>query len=131
MKLAILGGSYLQKDLVIRAVEMGHEVHVIAWREGEAVSQICHEFHDVSLTEVELIVDLCRSLEIDGVVSTSSDLAVPAWAAVVDELGLVGPSRRTALNCTHKGEMRSVLASAGCPVPRFERYAGMPETPPF
>ncbi|WP_259322190.1 hypothetical protein [Bacteroides stercorirosoris] len=33
-KLAIIGGSYLQLPAVLKAKELGYEVHCFAWRDG-------------------------------------------------------------------------------------------------
>jgi len=134
-RLAVLGASYLQRDLVVKAMDMGFEVHVFAWSEGEMVSDVCHQFHDISLTDTDALVRACCSLGVDGVVTTSSDVAVPAMAEIAAQLNLVGPSLETAKCCTHKGVMRQTLAEAGCAVPDFvvmtEWEEAMPFEPPF
>ena len=34
-KLAIIGASYLQNPLIVKAKEMGLETHVFAWKSGD------------------------------------------------------------------------------------------------
>jgi biotin carboxylase len=73
----------------------------------------------VDFTDVEAVTALARRHAADGVLTVSADRAVPVVAAVAEELGLPGIGRRTALLMTHKLAMRSALAGAGVPQPRF------------
>lgn len=134
-RLAVLGASYLQRDLVVKAAQMGFEVHAFAWSEGEVVSDVCHQFHNISLTDTHALVSACREIGVDGVVTSSSDVAVPAMAEIATQLNLVGPSLETARCCTHKGAMREALANGGCAIPDFvvmtEWEEAMPFSPPF
>lgn len=136
-RLAVLGASFLQRDLIKKAKELGHEVHALAWADGEVVSGEgeVDGFHDVSLRDVDAVVARCKELNVDGVTTTSSDVAVPAMAAVVKELGLCGISRKTARLCTHKGKMRQALGASNCAIPRFEVFSEFPTVlgfePPF
>lgn len=135
MRLAVLGASFLQRDLIVKATEMGHEVHAIAWSKGEQVSDIVDGFHDISLRDSEAVLRKCQELRIEGVVTTSSDVAVPTLAFVADKLGLKGVSPEVAELCVHKGKMRNALHRKGCAVPRYQVFESEPDsidfTPPF
>ena len=135
MKLAVLGASFLQRDLIEKAKMLGHEVHALAWAKGEVVSDLVAGFHDVSLRDVRAVVERCVALGIEGVTTTSSDVAVPAMAAVAEEMGLKAISLKTAQLATHKGAMRTAFQQAGCAIPRFEVFSSMPAaldfSPPF
>jgi len=135
MRLAVLGASFLQRDLIVKAKELGHEVHAIAWSREERVSDIVDGFHDISLRDSEAVLRKCQELRVDGVVTTSSDVAVPTLAFVADKLGLTGVSPEVAELCVHKGKMRKALHQKGCAVPRFDVFEAEPNsidfTPPF
>ena len=135
MRLAVLGASFLQRDLIVKAKELCHEVHAIAWSKGEQVSDIVDGFHDISLRDSEAVLRKCEQLRIEGIVTTSSDVAVPTLAFVADKLGLKGVSPEVAELCVHKGKMRNALHQEGCAVPRFEVFESEPDsidfTPPF
>jgi len=73
----------------------------------------------VDFTDTEAVTDAGRRHRVDGVLTVSADRAVPVVAAVAEDLGLPGIGRATAHLMTHKLAMRSALAEAGIPQPRF------------
>jgi biotin carboxylase len=73
----------------------------------------------VDFTLVPEVVDVARSLGVDGVLTVSADRAVPVVAAVAEELGLPGIGSETARLLTHKRAMRDTLGSDGLPQPPY------------
>jgi biotin carboxylase len=73
----------------------------------------------VDFTDTEAVTDAGRRHRVDGVLTVSADRAVPVVAAVAEDLGLPGIGRATAQLMTHKLAMRTALAEAGIPQPRF------------
>ena len=47
-KIAIIGGSYLQLPAVLKAQELGYEVHCFAWRDGAVCEGIADYFYPIS-----------------------------------------------------------------------------------
>lgn len=119
-KLAILGASYLQKPLVEKAKEMGLETHVFAWRNGNVVEDLCDYYYDISILDKEKILAICQDIEIDGITSIASDIAMPAVNYVAHQLNLIGNPLETTLKTTDKFEMRKALQRASLPCPKFD-----------
>ena len=121
-RLAIIGASYLQRPLVTKANEMGLETHVFAWREGEAVSDIASEFHPISIIEKYEILEICKNIRIDGVISIASDLAMNTVNFVAAKLNLTGNPLDINHKLTDKFEMRKCLFQNGIKCPKFELF---------
>lgn len=121
-KIAIIGASYLQKPLVEKAKELGLETHVFAWREGNVVEGLCDYYYPVSILEKDIILEHCKKINIDGIISIASDLAMPTVNYVAEKMGLQGNSLESTILSTDKYEMRKALRKAGLPVPKFEFY---------
>jgi biotin carboxylase len=73
----------------------------------------------VDFSDVAAVTEVGRRHEVDGVLTMSSDRAVPVVAAVAEDLGLPGIGREAAHLLTHKVAMRRRLSDAGIPQPRF------------
>ena len=61
-KLAIIGASYLQAPLILRAREMGMETHVFAWAAGDVGETLADHFYPISIVEKEKILMICRKI---------------------------------------------------------------------
>ena len=71
-KLAILGASYLQEPLVLKANQMGLETHCFAWDNEDAVcKEIAHYFYPISVLEKESILNKCIEIGIDGITTST------------------------------------------------------------
>jgi len=102
---------------------MGLETHVFAWREGNVVEDIADYFYPISILEKEKILQVCQKVNVDGITSIASDIAMPTVNYVAHEMGLIGNSLETALISTDKFEMRKALSNGGAPCPKFEFYS--------
>ena len=116
-RLAIIGASYLQLPLVLKAREMGLGTLCFAWPEGAVCKEQCDEFVPVSIVEKERIASICAERGIDGVATIASDVAVPTVCHVAQQLGLNGNSERSAFLSTNKNAMRAAFRAAGVRVP--------------
>ena len=112
-RLAIIGASYLQRPLVLRAKEMGLYTICFAWEQGAVCKDLCDLFYPVSITEKEQILALCRKERIDGICTIASDVAAPTVAYVAQQMGLAGNSYEAALKAHDKHAMRDALSAAG------------------
>ena len=75
-KLAIIGASYLQEPLIQKAKSMGLETHVFAWAAGDVGEKSADHFYPISIVEKEQILKTCQEIDVDGICSIASDLAM-------------------------------------------------------
>lgn len=117
-KLAIIGASYLQNPLILKAKEMGLETHVFAWAAGDVGEKTADYFYPISIVEKDQILEKCKEIGIDGICSIASDLAAITVNYVAAKMGLTGNS----LECTHKSTnkhaMREAFQKNGDPSPK-------------
>jgi len=120
IKIAVIGASYLQLPLVQKINEMGFESHCFAWDNVDSVCKgIAHFFHPISIVDKEAILEKCREIQIDAILSIASDVAVPTIAFVADKLGLRSNSIDSAIISTNKFLMRSCFVKVGLNSPKF------------
>ena len=118
-KLAVIGASYLQKPLVLKAREMGFETHVFAWEDGAVSKAVADHFYPVSITEVDEICAICRRIKPQGIASIGSDLATVTVNRVAEKLGLIGNSLECTEVTTNKFMMRERLKDSSIPCPKY------------
>ncbi|MDR2010387.1 MAG: ATP-grasp domain-containing protein [Bacteroidales bacterium] len=118
-KLAIIGASYLQFPLVQKANEMGIETYCFAWEDGSVCKDIADFFYPVSIIDKETILEICKKINIDGIISIASDAAVPTVCYVAENMGLISNSIESSLFSTNKYMMRNRFVEKGIVSPRF------------
>ena len=118
-KLAIIGASYLQLPLVVKAKEMGLESICFAWKEGAVCKDICDQFYPVSTIDKEEILRICREIKIDGITTIASDVAVLTVNFVAEKMGLVGNADKYSQMATNKYLMRQCFMDNNVPSPKF------------
>lgn len=119
-KIAIIGANEFQKKLVIKAKNMGIETHVFAWEEGAVAKEVSDYFYPISIIDKEKILEKLRLINVSGVCSIASDLAMPTVNYLANELRLVGNTQECTILTTNKYEMRKVLKEKGMPIPEFQ-----------
>ena len=55
-QIAIIGASYLQNPLILKAKEMGFETHVFAWEAGDIGERTADHFYPISIVEKKAIL---------------------------------------------------------------------------
>ena len=123
--LAIIGASYLQRPVVVRAKEMGLRTICFAWAEGAVCKELCDTFYPVSITEKEEILRICRAEQIDGICTIASDVAAPTVAYVAEQMGLTGNSYEASIKAHDKHAMRKALIAANVDCPAFRVVNGL------
>ena len=118
-KLAIIGASYLQLPLVRKARQLGIETHCFAWEDGAVCKEEADFFYPISILNQHDIFDACVKIQIDGITTIATDMAVPTMSYVSEKMGLIGNSQATALMATNKGAMREAFQKGGCHIPKF------------
>lgn len=117
-KLAIIGASYLQAPLILRAREMGMDTHVFAWATGDVGETLADHFYPISIVEKEKILMICRKIGVDGVCTIASDLAAVTVGYVAEKMGLAGNSPECIRRSTNKHLMRRAFQENGDPSPQ-------------
>jgi len=118
-KIVIIGASYLQFPLVEKAKEMGLETHVFAWEDEAIAKEIADYFYPISILEKENILEKCKKIQPDAVISIDSDLAMPTVNYIADKLNLIGNSLGCTEISTNKYEMRKALRKNGVSCSNF------------
>lgn len=117
-KIAIIGASYLQNPLILKAKELGYETHVFAWQCGDVGEKTADYFYPISIVEKDLILDKCKEIGIDGVCSIGSDLANITVSYIASSMDLVSNSIEATRLSTDKHAMREAFERNGDPSPR-------------
>ncbi|MBE0649342.1 MAG: ATP-grasp domain-containing protein, partial [Bacteroidales bacterium] len=118
-KLAIIGASYLQMPLVLKAKELGIETHCFAWEEGAVCKPFVDVFYPISTIDKQKILEICEQVQIDGITSIASDVAVPTINFIAHNLGLIGNQPADTLACTNKFLMRERFKHQDVSSPMF------------
>jgi len=122
-----VGAGRHQRRAILRAKELGLRVAAVDRNPdapGLAEADIAKV---VDFSDVAAVLKATACLKLDGVLTVSADRAVPVVAAVAEARGLPGIGVETAHLMTHKVAMRSRLADAGVPQPRFAAIRSLAE----
>jgi biotin carboxylase len=128
-KIAIIGASYLQLPLVLKAKEMGWETICFAWMDGAVARTVADKFYPISVTEKEKILEVCRTERIDAVATIASDVAVPIVAHLASNLNLIGNTPESAYISTNKYAMRKALSASDVNCPKFLKICALDNLP--
>lgn len=109
----ILGAGVYQLPLIQRAKEMGLYTIVVSYP-GDYPGFSCSDRNIyLDTTDSEAIVRAAREEQIDGIVTTGTDVAVISLAAVCEDLRLRGVPLRAAQILTDKYRMKEAFRRAG------------------
>ena len=123
-KIVIIGANNFQMPIIIKAKELGYQTHVFAWAEGAVGADFADYFYPISIVEKDKILDKCKEIKPDAVISVASDLATLTVNYLADKLGLIGNSLECTKLSTNKYEMRNAFLTNGVSVPKFAKVAG-------
>ncbi len=118
-KIAIIGANDFQRQLILKAKEIGLETHVFAWEDGAVGKVDADYFYPISIIEKEQILEKCKEIGIDGICSIASDLAVLTVDYVAEKMGLNANSIECSEIATNKFLMRKAFKKNGDPIPKF------------
>lgn len=122
-KIVIIGANDFQNPLILKAKENGYETHVFAWKDGSIGEKTADFFYPISIIEKEQILEKCKEINPNAVISIGSDLAIITVNYLAKELGLIGNSKECTIKSTNKYAMRKAFKDAGIKVPLFEEIA--------
>lgn len=118
----MLGGSVYQTYAIKEAVKQGHYVITCDYLPDNPGHKFAHEYHNVSTTDKDAVLDLARKLKVDGVVAYASDPAAPTAAYVCEKLGLPTSPYKSVEILSKKHLFRKYLAEHGFNVPQARSY---------
>jgi len=120
-KLVIIGANDFQNQLILKAKNRGFETHVFAWQDGSAGEKTADYFYPISIVEKDAILEKCREIQPDGVISIASDLAAITVNYLAEKLGLTGNGIESSMLATNKYLMRKAFEQNGDPSPKNYR----------
>jgi len=120
-KVVIIGANEFQNPLILKAKEKGYETHVFAWQDGSVGEKTADYFYPISIVEKQEILEKCKEIKPDAVVTIASDLANITVNYLANQLGMKGNSNETLMMSTNKYKMREALKKAGLPSPEFRK----------
>lgn len=125
----------MQEPAIRCACKMGLETIVLDGDRQAPFAPLASQFFPIDIKDKEAVLELAQKLYAsDGLaaVFTAGTDFSSTVAYVSEKLNLPGNSYKTALNTTDKTRMRTCLAAAAVPSPRFLRFTGGPlHQPPF
>ena len=121
-RVLMLGGSIYQTYAIKEAVRQGHYVITCDYLPNNPGHQFAHEYHNVSTTDKEAVLELAKSLMVDGIVAYASDPAAPTAAYVCEKLGLPTSPYQSVEILSKKHLFRQYLTEHGFNVPKAKSY---------
>lgn len=118
----MLGGSMQQIPAIVAAKNMGLYTITCDFLPENPGHKYSDEYHNVSTTDKEAVLDLARTLNIDGIVAYASDPAAPTAAYVSEKMGLPGNPFDSVEILTQKDKFRDFLSKNGFNTPQAGGY---------
>lgn len=107
-RLAIIGGGVMAGYMGQACHRLGYEGHYFSMADGKVDDYMVDYFHEVNIFDRDKIVEICKTIGVDGVVPTT-ELTVPITAYVAEKLGLLGNSVEVADVITNKYRNRECI----------------------
>lgn len=105
----MLGGSLYQTYAIKEAKRLGYYVVTADYLPTNPGHRFADEYHNVSTTDKEAILQLASELKVDGIVAYASDPAAPTAAYVCEKLGLPTSPYKSVEILSNKDLFRSFL----------------------
>lgn len=121
-KLLILGGTYFQVPAIKYAKSQGYYVITCDYLPNNPGHRWADEYHNVSTTDRERVLELASTLHVDGVLCFASDPAAPTAAYVSEKLSLPGNPYDKIILFGEKHLWREFLKKNGFRVPKAKSY---------
>ena len=121
-RLLILGtlGEFVQ--LVRKAREKGYYTIVCDGYSDGPAREFADEAYQIPVTDTEKIAELCREKEIDGIITSFSDLLLECMVKIADRAGLPCYLKPEQLPWYRdKSRTRELLQELGLPTPGFQK----------
>lgn len=126
-KLLMLGGSLYQTYAIKEAKRLGYYVISCDYLPSNPGHRYSDEYHNVSTTDKEAVLQLAKSLNVDGVVAYASDPAAPTAAYVCEQLGLPTSPYNSVEILSNKDLFRDFLQKNGFNCPKAMGFTSYEE----
>lgn len=116
-RVLMLGGSLAQVPCIMKAKEMNLYTIVCDYLPDNPGQKFADEYFNVSTTDKQKVLELAKTLDLDGVVCYASDPAAPTAAYVCEALGLPTSPYKSVEILTNKHLFREFQRNNGflCP----------------
>lgn len=121
-RILFLGGSKFQIPPIKYAKEQGHYVITCDYLPDNPGHQYADEYHNVSTTEMDDVLELAKKLNVDGIVAYASDPAAPTQAYVANLMGLPSNPYHAVEILSRKDYFRAFMEENGFLVPKSESF---------
>ncbi|CAN5169363.1 ATP-grasp domain-containing protein [soil metagenome] len=118
-KILLLGGSDGQLPAIHEANRRGYYTILCDYLPDNPCREFADEYHEISTTDKESILELARRKKIDYIFTYASDPATPTSAYVADKLKLPGSTYESVKLLSDKDLFRTFLQRNGFSVPAF------------
>lgn len=105
-RLVIIGTAEGQKLLYVKAKQKGLYTIAFSYNRGCIPPELIDEYHEISILEKDSIVDKCREIGVDGVVSNGSELTANIASYVAEQLGLACTPSSVIATLQNKSKVR-------------------------
>ena len=123
----MLGASLSQVVAIKKAKEMGYYVITCDYLEHSPGHQLADEYYYISTTDKEAVLNLAKTLQIDGIVNYGTDSAALTVAYVAEQLGLPSFSFKSVEILSNKDKFRSFLEKSNFNTPKSKGYSTIKE----
>ena len=123
----MLGGSLYQTYAIKEAKRLGYYVISCDYLPSHPGHRYSDEYHNVSTTDKEAVLQLAKSLNVDGVVAYASDPAAPTAAYVCEQLGLPTSPYKSVEILSNKDLFRDFLQNNGFNCPKAMGFTSYEE----
>ncbi|MDR2946093.1 MAG: ATP-grasp domain-containing protein, partial [Candidatus Adiutrix sp.] len=119
--LLLAGGNYADIPMILSAKKMGLKVYTTGNRPDDLGHKYSDEYIPADFSDREAVLDLCRTLKVDGVCPSCNDFSALSSAYAAEKLNLPGHDRvETLESLMHKDKFRALAAKYGLPVPGWK-----------
>ncbi len=123
-KLLLLGGLRYLIPVIEAAHKMGHYVITCDYLPDNIAHKYSDEYHNVSILDKEAVLELARTLKIDGIMSFAVDPGVETAAYVAEQLDLPSPGPYESVKILqNKALFRQFLEKHNFKVPKSAGYS--------
>lgn len=124
-RILFLGGSKFQIPPIKYAKEQGHYVITCDYLPDNPGHKFADEYHNVSTTDKEAVLELAKKIKIDGIVAYASDPAAPTQAYVGNQLGLPSNPYKSVEILARKDLFRDFLEKHDFLVPKSKSFCNL------
>lgn len=122
-KLLLLGGSKYLLPYIQAAHNLGLYVITCDYLPNNIAHKYSDKYCNVSIIDKDAVLELAKSLEIDGIMSPATDPGVTTASYVAEQLGLPGCPYKSVDILQHKDKFRKFLLEHGFNSPLAKGYS--------